>query len=86
MKTEEQELEWLCCFCGEVIKRTTVDPVKLDISFPDGDGQGLRAHRECVREHLKLHPSLTLDSFDDEMRLANQDLDRIFKTAASLRL
>lgn len=78
MKREELELEWLCCFCGEAVKRTTVDPVEISISFPDGDGQGLGAHRECVKKHLKLHPSVTLDSFDEEMESANNKMHGIF--------
>jgi hypothetical protein len=75
MKTEESEQEWLCCFCGKAVQKTAVDPVHIEISFPDGDGNGFGAHRECLKKHLILHPSVTVDSFEEEMDLANNAID-----------
>jgi len=65
MKTKKTKLEWQCCFCGETVKKTSTDPVEISISLPDGEAEGLGAHGKCLKEHMKLHPSMTLDILDE---------------------
>lgn len=53
-KTVELRARTVCAFCGQGIRATAVEPLRLAIRLPDGGQQTLFAHVDCVG--TRLHP------------------------------
>jgi len=52
-----------CCFCGESVAPTDLEPVEIHVTFKDESSQVLWAHVDCCGD--RLHPSVPWLSTED---------------------
>jgi hypothetical protein len=53
MTKSNVNIEWgPCCFCGESIKPTAVEPCRLTIETQNGRSQVWYCHAECFKARL----------------------------------
>jgi hypothetical protein len=56
----EFELDGPCCFCGEAIERTAVDPCAVSVETEEGLTEAWFCHGRCFKERLASKPGLDL--------------------------
>jgi hypothetical protein len=56
-------LEYQCCFCGEKIENTELQPIEVLLSGPDGSSQTVWLHVDCLES--RLHKSIPWLSLED---------------------
>ena len=47
-----EQSTWLCCFCGDVIVISAVDPCSLVVTTRENNDQVWFCHSECFRKRL----------------------------------
>jgi hypothetical protein len=52
----EAEIGGPCCFCGDVIERTAVDPCVVRVETEEGMTQAWFCHGRCFKERLVMVP------------------------------
>lgn len=58
--------QYTCCFCGELIAPTEIDPVLVTIALEDDAEQDLHCHWHCLK--TRVHPSVGLYVWESEDR------------------
>lgn len=60
IKRKVETMEFECCFCKEIIKETSVDPVCISVLFNESAGQQTRScqfyftHYACLKEKIHI--------------------------------
>ena len=53
----EPKIVWgPCCFCGEQIKPTEIDPCRVQVTTESGKWQVWYCHAACFKQRLVDHP------------------------------
>jgi hypothetical protein len=49
---------WLCCFCGQEIEETDIDPCTFTIRTSRGNDQAYACHGICFKKHIASEPPI----------------------------